>query len=1080
MSAGTNRVIEAGAGTGKTTTIVRHVLDLLLRDPDADPERIVLTTFTEKAAAEIADRIREALTDIDATIDDDPRWPSDRESPAYRVAEADVETARIACARHLQQIDRLRSQTIHSFCQSLLRLYPIEAGLPAQFRIIEGFERNRVEDEIWDSWLEEELSHRAEPERIAQWTLLFRQFSRLESIREAVSRLASRADLVRDEALSLGDPATLIGTLRAMLAVVRELRAGAADNVPEEALEAAAWLRAHEPPASDSIDAWVEWSAPFERLLDKVGFKKGSRTYVGREELQIMKGRGETKEREASPALFPILRGHRVAKALRSAAARFAAFRERAKEELGAVDFDDLLTLTSRLLDDPHVLAEIRARYDHIFVDEFQDTDRVQARVVDLLARDADGKLVPGRVTVVGDPKQSIYAFRSADPETYRATVESFVADGATADRLEEQYRSAPRLVEAINAMFGVLLPEKPRDPNVVHPAYHPLTAKKGASGDDGPVIRLLLAHESGNDAIADEAGATAEWVARDLAARPGALSRYAILLRKNKPIAEFAAALAARGIASVTPASGSLLEQPAIVDLMATLRAIAHPFDLVARVSAARSSLFALTDDEIAAHHVACGSDCVCVWSAFEARLAGWRELSRRALVSDVVDAVLAGTAIEATASLLRDARATASHFDRMREIAAAYDHTSGGSLAQFVDDLAVRRDEEAESEPNLADQDADAVRIMTVHGAKGLEFDTVILPDLGSQAGGGARPAFATSEPRRLVLTGAASSVSSWEERPGAPGKGLASVIGDRLEGETDRLFYVAVTRAASRVVFVVHDGKGSKSDTAFLRRLRTSLCLEKGELPGHFPGAPGETIETRDIDGRPIDVAFERCPIPADATIPSRIENDEARAIAAAHPDPSATTAGLRDALHAPPLEPPAAPGRAAEALAPEVVEQRLAAARYRERGSMLHRVLERWDGEAATLGGLVDALRVEAALDAADAAIVTERVAALRASENWRRVASCETVGRELVVHAARGEGAIEEMRIDRLLRDGRELVVLDYKSGRPDEERLGRDRDQVRRYCEAVAAATGEPCRGLVWYVGADADEMIEA
>ncbi|MFA6956679.1 MAG: UvrD-helicase domain-containing protein [Thermoanaerobaculia bacterium] len=1063
-----NRVIEAGAGTGKTTAIVCHVLDMLLRDPEADPERIVLTTFTEKAAAEIADRIREALDDIDATIDDDPRWPSNRPSPAYRVKPENIEIARVAVARHLQQIDRLRAQTIHSFCQSLLRLYPIEAGLPAQFRIIEGYERNRVLDEIWSDWLEEELSEDADPMWIEQWQILYRQYTNLDRIREAIFSLVVRADLLRDEELTLGDPGTVIRALRAMIDAVRELRPDVVANVPQASLDAAAWLREHEPPVSDWIGEWIEWSPPFERILDGVAFNRGAREYPGRLELQSMKGDSNKKR----AALFPLLRSHRVAVALREVALRFATFLAWAKEELGAVDFDDLLSLAAELLDDRRVLAEIRARYDHIFVDEFQDTDRVQAKIVDVLARDDDGELVPGRVTVVGDPKQSIYAFRSADPETYRSTVEGFIDGGATPELLTGQYRSAPRLVEAINAMFGVLLDEKERDPNVVHPAYHPLDAKKEEDGEDAPAVRILLAHDTETDAIADEASAAAEWIARELERRAVPLSRFAILLRKNRPIAAFADALAARGIAAVTPSSGSLLEQPAIVDLMAVLRAVAHPFDLAARVSAARSSLFALTDDEIVAHHVACDRGCDCVWSAFEARLARWKELARRDSVCSVIDTVLAETGAEATAALLRDARARKSHFDRVREIAASYDRGTGGSLAQFVDDLAVRREEDAESEPNLADHDSDAVRIMTVHGAKGLEFDTVLLPDLASPPGGGTRPAFATAEPKRLVMTGAARSVSSSEERPGHVDKTLASVQTDRQEGETDRLFYVAVTRAASRVVFVTHPLDSAQKEQAFIKRLRACVGIPKAEFLGHWPDASGEIVETVEIGGKRIDVAFERCPAPVPTASLSRIASDEARAIVDANPDPRAATQAVRDALRPDASEP--------ERIAPEVVEQRLAAARYRDRGSMLHRVLERWDGDEAKLPPLVEALRVEAALDTRDAAIVADRVKALRLSAGWQGIDAMETIGREVVLHAAKGSGASEELRVDRLLRDAGGLVVLDYKSGHPDEWRLEKDKSQVRRYCEIVTDLAGEPCRGLLWYVAADAERIVEA
>jgi ATP-dependent exoDNAse (exonuclease V) beta subunit len=292
------------------------------------------------------------------------------------------------------------------------------------------------------------------------------------------------------------------------------------------------------------------------------------------------------------------------------------------------------------------------------------------------------------------------------------------------------------------------------------------------------------------------------------------------------------------------------------------------------------------------------------------------------------------------------------------------------------------------------------------------------------------------------------------------------------DRQNGETDRLFYVAVTRAASRVVFVTHPSARAQYDTEFHRRLRTSLGMEKGELVGHLPDEPGEVVETLEIGGKRIEVAFERCRVPEETAAISRISSDDARAIVDANPDPRTATDAVRDALRPDSTE--------TDRLAPEVVEQRLAAARYRERGTMLHRVLERWDGEREKLQPLVAALRVEAALDAREAAIVADRVAALRVSPGWLRIEAMQTLGREVVLNAARGGGATEELRIDRLLRDADGLVVLDYKSGTPDEWRLEKDSAQVRRYCEVVSLLAGEPCRGLLWYVSAEAERLVEA
>ena len=137
-----NLVIEAGAGTGKTTAIIAEVLRIMLENEEVSPERIILVTFTEKAAGEIADRIHAALAELEMRFGDDVvTWPGGSPNPLFVVPNDRKDDYRRACAKQLARIDSLRSQTIHSFCQSLLRQFPIEAGLDPQFKIIEGFER---------------------------------------------------------------------------------------------------------------------------------------------------------------------------------------------------------------------------------------------------------------------------------------------------------------------------------------------------------------------------------------------------------------------------------------------------------------------------------------------------------------------------------------------------------------------------------------------------------------------------------------------------------------------------------------------------------------------------------------------------------------------------------------------------------------------------------------------------------------------------------------------------------------------------------------------------------------------------
>src|SRR5204863_622266 len=160
------------------------------------------------------------------------------------------------------------------------------------------------------------------------------------------------------------------------------------------------------------------------------------------------------------------LTSHRAAVALLSMTRRFIAFLDAEKWRRGVVDFDDLLLRTAALLDDQPVLDRVRRQFDYIFVDEFQDTDRVQARIIERLARDRGGALVSGKIVVVGDPKQSIYGFRRADPETYAAFTRELIGAGAEHRLILDQYRSQPALLDAVNGLFARIFDPIAPDPN--------------------------------------------------------------------------------------------------------------------------------------------------------------------------------------------------------------------------------------------------------------------------------------------------------------------------------------------------------------------------------------------------------------------------------------------------------------------------------------------------------------------------------------------------------------------------------------------------------------------------------------
>jgi len=454
-----NIVIEAGAGTGKTTAIVAEVLRLLLGDENLAPERIVLVTFTEKAAGEIADRIHQALTEIERATE----WPAGSPQPLLTITDA----MRATAAKQLARIDQLRSQTIHSFCQMILRQFPIEAGLDPQFSIVEGFERSRLYGELYDAWIDDETRVHPTAEARHDWEVMIEHSGYLFLIRALVFELIERRDLLLDPSYEIGSIDLLEDDV---IEAIRVVTIEGGDRPMAE------YFRANRPPRGD-LEAWIEYLKPCTDEIRDTDLPRGRKNDAMSAALKIL------RSGDKGACVVDRMMSHRAAISLLAMTRRFMAFLEAEKRARGVVDFDDLLLRTLALLDDDNVLERVRRQFDFIFVDEFQDTDRVQARIIERLARDRAGALVPGRTVVVGDPKQSIYGFRRADPETYDAFTQKLIAAGAEHRLITDQYRSEPALLDAINTLFAKIF--DPIAPDI-EPAPDAVVDLTGTADVDG------------------------------------------------------------------------------------------------------------------------------------------------------------------------------------------------------------------------------------------------------------------------------------------------------------------------------------------------------------------------------------------------------------------------------------------------------------------------------------------------------------------------------------------------------------------------------------------------------------------
>jgi ATP-dependent exoDNAse (exonuclease V) beta subunit len=438
----TTLVVEAAAGTGKTTALVSRIV-ALAGSGTTELRRVVAVTFTEKAAGEMKLRLRAAIEE------------------ARQQAKA-VERGRLDQA--LEQLEAARIGTIHSLCGDLLRERPVEAGIDPMFEVAAEAESGALFDAAFERWFQGTLAD--PPEGVRR--LLRRPASGSTSPRSLLRtiglELKERRDFPGmwrrdpfDRELGISEVLRALDELGAYIGAARDRDDYLARNLSKVRNWVDEQLRAEEvrPRDFDGLEAglrsvmrWREWNY------------KGSDRKFGPQRGEIIDRRDEVKALlEALVAacdadLAPLLDAE-----LRPLVADY----EQLKTRAGKLDFLDLLSKTRDLLTHATgVRQELQRRFSHLLVDEFQDTDPLQAEIVLLLAATdpavSDPSLVkvrPGKLFLVGDPKQSIYSFRRADIGIYEGVKRRLLSQGAELLHLSVSFRSDPRIQEAVNAAFA-------------------------------------------------------------------------------------------------------------------------------------------------------------------------------------------------------------------------------------------------------------------------------------------------------------------------------------------------------------------------------------------------------------------------------------------------------------------------------------------------------------------------------------------------------------------------------------------------------------------------------------------------
>ena len=1030
-------VIQAGAGTGKTHRLVSLCVELLGRSPDPlPPARLCAITFTEKAAAELKDRLRRRVDGL-AEGASEPEL-----SRFWRKVRRELGLAQVG--------------TIHSLCGQILRRHAAAAGIDPGFQLLDEARSRRLLAAACETASLRALEGALGPEAEAAARRLCAEMGlrtpgqfgsgladELVSVLAAMGESGATVASVPAQPLpaALDDDGRarreLIAALASLRAALQPARASKTAQAAAEALSAfRAEALAYAP--GELASAWPVLRAAHSKLPGRTG-PLAEAVGAAREAFEALLDADAGVRGAALAADFALVADHAA-----------AGYREL---KAGALDFDDLTRLSRDLLaQHPAAREAERQRIGVLLVDEFQDTSRAQ---LDLLCH-----LAPQGLVVVGDRKQSIYEFRGADVAGAQAFAARMLAGGAEREVLRESRRSQLPLVELGNLLFSKALAASGRPFDTPFSAEDALTAFRPGTECCAELI----------DVPGAGVEAEAELVARRIAALlqgPVRGGDVAILLRKFTNLETFRRALLRRRIPHLVYKGRGFHEAREVLDLVALLTVAVDPDDALALAAVLRSPLGPVSDDGL----------------VLLARADGRRGLDRRALVDRPA---LAPDDEEATVRLARLVGALQREVDRLGPAAlleaalAETDYVAacagglygeqaaanvekllslaraaelrGESVRAFLSSLRELADEEArEAEAAVVDErDPHAVRLLTVHAAKGLEFPVVFVPECATPSvlGGAERVLIDPDLGLALKARGA-----DGDRRFGRHGKAVAGRKKERELAQSRRLLYVAVTRARDLVVLSGRAAKNQESWRGFVDQIAAE-AVQRGllrilrdavapEIPAQRAPVDPERIGELPAGQHPAVLRVEA-------------------GAAAAQPLVSAPVTQLADAmacprryqlLHELRLEehPDREPGPA------DPLESAIAL------GTLAHRLLElaplRLDG-AARRAELTRLLALEGE-DPAEHAEVLDAACAFLDSPLGRRMAEAppDRLRRELPFALRLApEGGPELLlrgQIDALLLDGGAATVVDYK--------LSQARDPARyaAQLDAYALAASE-------------------
>ncbi len=1073
-------LVEAGAGSGKTTSLVDRMVSLV-RSGHCTVDRIAAVTFTRKAAAELRERFQVELEATLASL-----APDDPERPLLEDAIRDLDGAFLG--------------TIHSFCAKLLRERPLEAGLDPGFREVLEAEADRMRRRAWLEFLER-LGTEGDED--------LRELDRLgiapDHLEDAFAKLVENPDVdFSGEPTPPPDEEEIAAVDEAFGRLIDRAFELMGDRSPQRG-----WDR----PAKRlrTLRYWrrtLAWRTPavfFDALATVVRRSFKLTQYKWAEPPHT---KGDVKAFEASLNEFAKADGradrllrqwwaHRYPVAVRVARRGAEAF-ARQRKERGELDFQDLLVLSADLLRrDASARRDLGARYSRILVDEFQDTDPLQAEILMLLASDPSQgddwtKVVPrpGALFVVGDPKQSIYRFRRADIALYDSVKRRFREFGDIL-KLEANFRSLRAFEHLVEGVFdrGDRFGTRDTDRQA---SFAPLLTQP-LPGREGPGLLAAYRVEGparGNQRPRDDAARIASMIARRVAAGERECGDFMVLTRTRKHLDLYARAMEDHNLPVDVSGAGVGFEDE-LAALFLIFRCLADPAHQVRVVGALTGPLFGVTLDLLVAYRDGLGSSrdrkrCFRInrkplgegeVAEALAALHRWWKRAQREPADVTLERIVAETGLFplAAAETLGQLRAGALTYlmDAVRARALEGDASLAGAVDAMETAMAWN-----DAEAPLVPQRPNCVQVMNLHRAKGLEANVVFL---AAGFGDAARPPtmrVSRDENGRArgtipitikgrYQTAVIAAPATWEKDK--------EIEAEFEEAERVRLLYVAATRARDELWVargpVTKSGARAKNPSPWrwLEDWIDEEAAAAGPDDERFArSAEIERVDAPTPDPLPPDVDLEE-PIRAAARRVERLRAPTYRLETVTARAKRTGTVAETSKAHTRVFERPV--------LAPS-------AGGY-EWGSVVHAVLAQagqgTSGEELERFARSLLVEFERPVDDRGAPVELESVLALvaaaRRSEIWARAMESPERHTEVPFAASLagdGESAapdVVEGVVDLVFREGDGWVVADYKTDSGEDpdfrERAPLYRAQVDLYAECWERLTGDPVRERV-------------